>query len=45
MAARKLQAEVDRTLKRVVEGIEEFDAMYEKLQSTQNMVQKQKRAS
>ncbi len=29
--ARKLQAEIDRTLKRVGEGIEVFDAIWEKV--------------
>ncbi len=29
-AARKLQAEIDRTLKKVQEGIEEFDQIWQK---------------
>ena len=32
-AARKLQAEIDRTLKKVQEGIEEFDQIWVKVSS------------
>lgn len=32
MAQRKLLTEVDRTLKKVSEGVELFESMYEKLQ-------------
>lgn len=31
MTARKLQTEIDRTLKKVAEGIEEFDQIWEKV--------------
>jgi hypothetical protein len=39
---RKLQAEIDRTLKRVTEGIEEFDQIWEKVHSapTPNLKEK-----
>lgn len=30
-AARKLQAEIDRTLKKVQEGIDEFDQIWDKV--------------
>ncbi len=30
-AARKLQAEIDRTLKKVTEGIDEFDELWKKV--------------
>ncbi|MCO5607464.1 hypothetical protein L7F22_061660 [Adiantum nelumboides] len=33
MAARKLAAEIDKTLKRIAEGVQEFESIYEKLQS------------
>ncbi|KDN45924.1 hypothetical protein K437DRAFT_256443 [Tilletiaria anomala UBC 951] len=45
MAARKLQSEIDRTLKRVKEGVEEFENLYEKLQVSQNQAQKEKMES
>jgi len=31
MAARKLQQEIDKTLKKVAEGVEVFDAIWEKV--------------
>ncbi|PWN48758.1 hypothetical protein IE53DRAFT_389026 [Violaceomyces palustris] len=42
MAARKLQAEIDRTLKKVAEGVELFEGLYEKLQLSSNQTQKEK---
>ncbi|TIB66708.1 hypothetical protein E3Q06_04378 [Wallemia mellicola] len=42
MAQRKLLTEVDRTLKKVSEGVELFESMYEKLQTSNNQTQKEK---
>ncbi|KIJ70459.1 hypothetical protein HYDPIDRAFT_105187 [Hydnomerulius pinastri MD-312] len=42
MAARKLQTEIDRTLKKVAEGVELFESIYEKMQSSTNQTQKEK---
>lgn len=42
MAARKLQQEVDKTFKKVDEGCAEFDAINEKLASSNNAAQKDK---
>ncbi|KAF5393741.1 hypothetical protein D9757_000322 [Collybiopsis confluens] len=42
MAARKLQTEIDRTLKRVSEGVEYFESVYEKMQASSNQTQKEK---
>ncbi|KAF8913733.1 Not1 N-terminal domain, CCR4-Not complex component-domain-containing protein [Gymnopilus junonius] len=42
MAARKLQTEIDRTLKRVSEGVELFESIYGKMQSSTNQTQKEK---
>jgi len=42
MAARKLQQEVERTFKRVSEGIAQFESIYEKLQQCTNSSQKEK---
>jgi len=42
MAARKLQQEVDKTFKKVEEGIAEFDSIYEKLDASTNPAQKEK---
>ncbi len=39
---RKLQMEIDRTLKKVDEGVEEFDAIWEKVYSAQQQNQKEK---
>eukprot|EP01084_Bolivina_argentea_P095476 171645_1 len=39
---RKLQMEIDRTLKKVDEGVEEFDAIWEKVYSAQHQNQKEK---
>lgn len=42
MAARKLQQEVEKTFKKVDEGIQEFDSIYEKLEASTNAAQKEK---
>lgn len=42
MAARKLQQEVDKCFKKVEEGIQEFDSIYEKLDQSTNPAQKEK---
>ncbi|KAF9506591.1 hypothetical protein BS47DRAFT_1399369 [Hydnum rufescens UP504] len=42
MAARKLQTEIDRTLKKVAEGVELFDSIYDKMQASTNQTQKEK---
>ncbi|EKM80265.1 hypothetical protein AGABI1DRAFT_127944 [Agaricus bisporus var. burnettii JB137-S8] len=42
MAARKLQTEIDRTLKKVSEGVELFESIYEKMQASTNQTQKEK---
>ncbi|CAO1630079.1 unnamed protein product [Parajaminaea phylloscopi] len=45
MAARKLAAEIDRTLKKVSEGVEQFESLYDKMQTSQNQTQKEKMES
>ncbi|KAI0069224.1 hypothetical protein BV25DRAFT_1910918 [Artomyces pyxidatus] len=42
MAQRKLQTEIDRTLKRVAEGVELFESIYDKMQASTNQTQKEK---
>lgn len=42
MAARKLQQEVDKCFKKVTEGVSEFDAIYEKIEQSNNPAQKEK---
>ncbi|TCD70504.1 proteinral negative regulator of transcription subunit 5 [Steccherinum ochraceum] len=42
MAARKLQSEIDRTLKKVAEGVELFESIYDKMQASTNQTQKEK---
>ncbi|KAF8259901.1 Not1 N-terminal domain, CCR4-Not complex component-domain-containing protein [Lactarius quietus] len=42
MAARKLQTEIDRTLKKVTEGVELFESIYDKMQASTNQTQKEK---
>ncbi|KAI8997785.1 Not1 N-terminal domain, CCR4-Not complex component-domain-containing protein [Pilobolus umbonatus] len=42
MSMKKLQAEIDRVLKKVSEGVETFDSIYDKIQSTANSNQKEK---
>lgn len=45
MAARKLQLEIDKTLKKVAEGVEIFEDMYDLLQRSTNSTQKEKMES
>ncbi|ORX80222.1 hypothetical protein K493DRAFT_362317 [Basidiobolus meristosporus CBS 931.73] len=40
--SRKLQAEIDRVLKKVAEGVETFEEIYDKIQSSNNSNQKEK---
>ncbi|GAA5870815.1 hypothetical protein JCM3774_001684 [Rhodotorula dairenensis] len=42
MAARKLQTEIDKTLKKVQEGVEIFEGIFEKIQASSNQTQKEK---
>ncbi|GAA96798.1 uncharacterized protein L969DRAFT_20141 [Mixia osmundae IAM 14324] len=42
MAARKLQTEIDKTLKKVTEGVEIFEGIYDKMQMANNVAQKEK---
>ncbi|GAA6061000.1 hypothetical protein JCM10212_000686 [Sporobolomyces blumeae] len=42
MAARKLQAEIDKTLKKVTEGVEIFETIFDKIQASSNQTQKEK---
>ncbi|PNS18081.1 hypothetical protein CAC42_4040 [Sphaceloma murrayae] len=42
MAARKLQQEIDKTFKKVDEGVAVFEGIYEKLQASTNQSQKEK---
>ncbi|KAG8625260.1 hypothetical protein KVT40_007011 [Elsinoe batatas] len=42
MAARKLQQEIDKTFKKVDEGVAVFEGIYEKLQASTNPSQKEK---
>ncbi|GAA5984098.1 hypothetical protein JCM10908_006050 [Rhodotorula pacifica] len=42
MAARKLQTEIDKTLKKVQEGVEVFESIFEKIQASSNQTQKEK---
>ena len=42
MAARKLQQEIDKTFKKIAEGRQAFDGLYEKIQQTTNAAQKEK---
>ncbi|KAI9817021.1 MAG: general negative regulator of transcription subunit 5 [Thelocarpon impressellum] len=42
MAQRKLQQEVDRCFKRVAEGIQAFEGIFDKIQQTSNQAQKEK---
>ncbi|KAH3767981.1 CCR4-NOT transcription complex subunit 3 [Pelomyxa schiedti] len=42
MATRKLQAEIDRLLKKVSEGVADFDAMFQKVHEATNASQKEK---
>ncbi|GJN90897.1 hypothetical protein Rhopal_003911-T1 [Rhodotorula paludigena] len=42
MAARKLQTEIDKTLKKVSEGVEVFEGIFDKIQASSNQTQKEK---
>ncbi|EXJ95743.1 hypothetical protein A1O1_00867 [Capronia coronata CBS 617.96] len=42
MASRKTQQEIDKTFKKVDEGIQAFESIYEKIYSSQNAAQKEK---
>jgi CCR4-NOT transcription complex subunit 3 len=42
MAARKLQQEVDKTFKKVAEGVAEFESIYDKIEQSSNQAQKEK---
>jgi CCR4-NOT transcription complex subunit 3 len=42
MTSRKTQQEIDKTFKKVAEGIQAFDAIYEKISSSTNTAQKDK---
>jgi hypothetical protein len=42
MASRKIQQEIDKTFKKVDEGIEDFNNIYDKIYSSNNAAQKEK---
>lgn len=42
MAARKLAQEVDKCFKKVAEGVTEFEAIYDKIEQSNNASQKEK---
>lgn len=42
MAQRKIQQEIDKTFKKVAEGIQSFENIYEKIQQATNASQKEK---
>jgi len=42
MAARKLQIEIDKCFKKVAEGVQAFEGIYDKIQQTGNPAQKEK---
>lgn len=42
MAARKLMQEVEKCYKKVSEGVEEFNSIYEKIEQSNNSAQKEK---
>ncbi|KAJ3193317.1 hypothetical protein HK101_005038 [Irineochytrium annulatum] len=42
MALRKLQTEIDKTLKKVAEGVEIFEGIFDKIQTAGNAAQKEK---
>jgi len=42
MTSRKLQGEIDRTLKKVAEGVDTFETIFEKIQSSSTIAQKEK---
>lgn len=42
MSNKKLQTEIDKTLKKIYEGLEEFEEIMQKLNSATNAVQREK---
>lgn len=42
MTSRKIQQEIDKTFKKVEEGIQAFDGIYEKIMTSTNLAQKDK---
>ena len=42
MTSRKTQQEIDKTFKKVAEGIQSFEAIYEKIRSSTNVAQRDK---
>ncbi|KAI1933051.1 general negative regulator of transcription subunit 5 [Ophidiomyces ophidiicola] len=42
MTSRKIQQEIDRTFKKVAEGIQSFESIYEKIKTTTNIAQRDK---
>ncbi|WEW60165.1 general negative regulator of transcription subunit 5 [Emydomyces testavorans] len=42
MTSRKIQQEIDRTFKKVAEGIQSFEGIYEKIKTTTNIAQRDK---
>ncbi len=42
MAQRKLQQDIDKTFKKVAEGIQEFEGIFDKINQTTNISQKEK---
>ncbi|KAJ3453254.1 hypothetical protein MRS44_017501 [Fusarium solani] len=42
MASRKLQQQVEKCFKKVAEGVEEFEAFYEKIEQSNNLAQKER---
>ncbi|KAK5628785.1 hypothetical protein RRF57_004500 [Xylaria bambusicola] len=42
VTSRKLQQEIDKTFKKVAEGVAEFDSIYEKIEQSNNPAQKEK---
>lgn len=42
MTSRKIQQEIDKTFKKVEEGIQAFDSIYEKIMNSTNAAQKEK---
>lgn len=42
MAQRKLQQEVDKCFKKVQEGVSEFENIYDKIETSNNVAQKEK---
>ena len=42
MAARKLANEIEKCFKKVAEGVQQFESIYDKIQGTTNVAQKEK---